>query len=298
MSRKPDFFLVGAAKSGTSSLYNYLVQHPSVFMSEPKEPHFFSEWRPPMEEVKGIGEYLGLFEGVPDDIRAGDASTSYLYSPSAARKIKDFRPNAKIIVVLRDPVSRAYSQYWNQVQEGVEPLSFEEALKAEPERIERDWWFGFHYFEAGRYADQVARYLDLFDRESVRIYLFEDLTWNAESVCHDAFSFLGVDFARAVSAKKIHNPGGAPRNLLAAKLLQAGILLFRFFQRQWKVRGSNGKPLPTGKLKHAKDWMLKKNSRPFPEMAARTRFDLKAAYKEDVIRLQALIGRDLGHWLR
>ncbi len=129
--RKPDFFVVGAAKSGTSSLHRHLEQHPAVFMPAVKEPHFFSDERPPVQEVKSLREYLALFADSPLGARAGEASTSNLYSPESASRIKAFQPDAGIIMVLRNPVDRAYSQYWNQVHEGVEPLSFEEALEAE-----------------------------------------------------------------------------------------------------------------------------------------------------------------------
>lgn len=297
MSRRPDFFLVGAAKSGTSSLYNYLVQHPLVFMSEPKEPHFFGEWRPPVQEVKGMEEYLRLFEGVPEGVRAGEASTSYLYSPEAAREIKRFRPDAKIIVILRDPVSRAYSQYWNQVREGVESLGFEEALAAEAGRREQGWWYGFHYVDAGRYANQVANYLDLFGRDSVRVYLFEDLTSDVDAICGDIFSFLGLEPLQTVSAEKAHNPSGSPRSLVAAKIVHGAILLTRVLQRQWKVRMPGKSPLPVGRLKKVKDRMIERNSGTVPEMDALTRVKLREAFKGDVLRLQDLIQRDLNHWL-
>src|SRR5215211_7249740 len=89
MSRKPDFFIVGAAKSRTTSLYRYLIQHPAIFMPELKEPHFFGEWHP-STGIKDLEEYLKLFAGVPEEIRAGEATTSYLYSPVVRRKYNDF----------------------------------------------------------------------------------------------------------------------------------------------------------------------------------------------------------------
>lgn len=298
MVRKPDFFVVGAAKSGTSSLYNYLAQHPAVFMAEPKEPHFFSEYRPPVEEVRHLDEYLDLFQDVPDSVRAGEASTSYLYSEIAAHNIDRFRPDAKIIAVLRDPVSRAYSQYWNQVQEGVEPLSFEEALAAEPERIEQGWWYGFHYVEGGRYAGQVERYMDIFGRESVKVYLLEDLQQDASGVCRDIFSFLRVDPDESIRTEKTHNPGGAPRSALLAKVLRVNLLLFRWLGRRIRLgRGGKGGPLPTDRLKGIKNWLMEKNAASVPKMKPDTRTMLRRTFREDVLRLEGLIARDLRHWL-
>lgn len=298
LRRGPDFFLVGAAKSGTSSLANYLAQHPSVFMTEPKEPHFFGELaRPPVREVKGMSEYLGLFRGAPEGAKAGEASTSYLYSPEAAREIQAFRPDAKILVILRDPVDRAYSQYWNQVREGVEPLGFEEALRAEPERIARGWRYGFHYVEAGRYAGQVARYLELFGPQNVNVHLFEDLKEDADGVSRDVFSFLGVDPSAEIRADKAHNPSGSPKSPVAALGVNGAILLFRVLGRQWRKRGLSGSPRLVEKLKGAKDWMLEKNSAPVPTMDPATRAKLKETFAEDVLSLQDLIGRDLTRWL-
>lgn len=159
-------------------------------MADLKEPHFFSEYRPPVEEVKHLDEYLGLFRYVAKDARVREVPTSYLYSATAAQNIDRFRTDAKIVAVLQDPASRAYSQYWNQVQESVEPPSFEEALAAEPERIEQDWWYGFHYVEGVRYAEQVEWDMELFCRDTVRVHPFEDPRRDTVGVRQDIFSFL------------------------------------------------------------------------------------------------------------
>lgn len=289
MSRKPDFFIVGAAKSGTSSLHNYLVQHPGVSMSEPKEPHFFYNRESPGSPALGkkdLDEYLKLFEDIPEDVRAGEASTSYLYAANAPREIQQFREGAKIIMVLRNPVDRAYSQYWNQVRDGVEPLSFEEALDAEPERIRRSWWHGFYYMDTGRYADQVARYLETFGRGSVRDYLFEDVTRDAQGVCRDIFSFLGVDDGHKIDSGKAFNPSGPPRSGLLSKMLAAE-----------KIKEPVKKLVPGEWVRPFGEWLREKNRKPTPEMKPETRTRLQESFEPDILRLQVMIGRDLGHWL-
>lgn len=297
MDRKPDFFIVGAAKAGTSSLHNYLSQHPEIFMPDLKEPHFFSEWRPPTPAPDDLDGYLSLFEGVPEGVRAGEASTSYLCSADAPARLKRFRPDAKIIMVLRDPVERAYSQYWNHTRDSVEPLSFEEALEAEPGRAERGWWCGYHYVGCGLYAEQVKRYLDLFGGKSVRVYLFEDLVRDGEGVCRDLFSFLGVDVGHTVEVGRALNRSGPPRSPLASRLLRKATELFRISQRQLARKGFKKSPLPVAWRRSAKEWLQARNTGKVPEMDARTRNRLQGVFREDTVRLEGIIHRDLGRWL-
>jgi hypothetical protein len=289
ISRRPDFFIVGAPKAGTSSLYYYLSQHPNVFLSEPKEPHFFHNRRSPGSPVlgeKNLNEYLRLFEGVPDNVRAGEASTSYLYSANAAREIREVCPDAKIMMILRDPVDRAYSHYWNHVRDGNEHLSFEEALWDEAERIENRRWCGSYYVAGGRYAEQVARYLDVFGREAVKVYLFEDLKRDARGVCWDAFSFLGVDPDVPINTKEAYNRSGQPRST------QLSRFSYRLSKNEFVA-----KMLPVTLRHGAKEWLLKRNVRPAPKMDPRTRLRLQDAYRDDILCLGELIGRDLKHWL-
>jgi len=169
--RRPDFFIVGAARSGTTSLWQYLKQHPKVFMPEDelnKEPAYFSE----KGYTLGYKKYLLLFKGADNShARVGEASTAYLTDPSSAKRIYDFLPNAKIIIMLRNPVDRAYSLYQWMVQEGYEYAeSFEKALDLENERIgkqipnwfEPEYYWNYLYFNSGLYYKQVKRYMELF----------------------------------------------------------------------------------------------------------------------------------------
>ena len=293
MSRKPDFFIVGAAKSGTTSLYRYLIQHPAVFMPEVKEPHFFGEWRP-ATGVEGLEEYLKLFAGVPNDIRAGEATTAYLYSSSSAQEIKRFKPAAKIIMVLRNPVDRAYSNYWEQREvkywesrEPVETLSFEEALEAEPERIQKGWSYAYHYVACGHYAEQVARYLDVFGDDAVRVYLFDELVLDAEAVCRDVFSFLEVDPNYPIEVAKAYNPGGPPRSALLSKLIYDRL----------SIKEPVKKVLPIAVRRSVKEWLRARNVGPRPKMNPETRFRLQGVFRNDILHLEKVLGRDLNKWL-
>ncbi len=288
-ARVPDFFIVGAPKSGTTSLYSYLLQHPHVFMPETKEPHFFYNRRNPSEPVLGekdLSEYLRLFREISENVLAGEASTSYLYSPTAASEIKSLRRDANIMMVLRNPVERAYSQYWNQVRDGGESLTFEAALEAEPERVRQRWWVGFYYAGCGRYAEQLRRYLETFEREAVRVYLFEDLTRNAEAVCRDAFAFLGVDHHQPVETTKVYNPGGSPKSKLVSQLLSAE-----------KVKGPVVRLMPPTWKRNVGAWLRVKTTKSVPEMAPETRYKLKEVFREEILRLEDMIERDLQGWL-
>lgn len=286
--RKPDFFIVGAAKSGTSALYNQLIQHPGIFMPDVKEPDFFYNKvskRTPVLEEKNLQEYLQLFEGVPDDVRAGEASTSYLYAVHAPHEIKKVQGNARIIMILRNPVDRAYSQYWNQVREGVESLSFEDALEAEADRKRRNWWHGFLYVETGRYARQVSRYLDVFGHDRVQIHVFDDFRQNAEGVCRKIFSFLEVDPNVPIDTTQLYNRSGQVRSRLFATLLGAE-----------SIRHLIRETLPPPWKRSLGEKLRELNRKPAPEMNPNTRRRLQETFKVDILRLEGLIGRDLSSW--
>ncbi|MFC1812830.1 sulfotransferase domain-containing protein, partial [Thermodesulfobacteriota bacterium] len=181
----PNFLIVGAAKSGTTSLYSYLNQHPDIFMPKWKELSFFiGDPAGPIHKVKKPEFFLRVFATVANQTAVGEASTSYLYDESAPKRIKEVLGAIKIIIVLRNPVDMAYSLYNHQVRKEGETLeNFEAALEAEADRI-RDpifrkkcygWHANYYYYHRGLYYEQVKRYLDVFGNENVIIFLFEDL---------------------------------------------------------------------------------------------------------------------------
>lgn len=295
MDRKPEFFIVGAPKAGTTSLYHYLIQHPEIFMPVRKEPYFFGNWRE--DGKKDLQEYLNLFGGVPESKVAGEASTAYLYLRSAAEEIKEFQSGAKIIIVLRNPVERAYSQYWHHVRNGLDN-TFEEELESEEKRI-REGWRGFrpglvppaYYIESGRYSKHVEHYMKTFGRERVRVYLFEDLVGDPQAVCRDTFEFLGVDPVHQISTGQVYNSSGPLRSPTFYRLL--------FSVPTW-IREPVKQALPLGvlkKVREGKELMLQKNIKAVPDMKLKTRAYLQQVFKDDVLYVEELTGRDLSHWL-
>ena len=296
----PNFFVVGAGKSGTTSLYHYLDGHPEVFMSPLKEPNFFAlegervDFRSPGAEkginarsVTDLAAYEKLFDGVRGERAIGEASPMYLRSEKAPAGIKRLVPDAKIVAILRDPAERTYSAYLNQVRDGREPLSFAEALAAEEERGRANWAPGWQYSLDGFYHEQLSRYYQQFDPEQIRVYLYEDLRKGPLGLVRDVLGFLGVDTAYVPDTSLRHNVSGIPRSRLLHDFLKrpnpAKNLLKPFLSAKTRRRLSM----------RAQNRNLSKPPALQPEM----RRKLVEMYREDVVRLQALIGRDLSAWL-
>jgi hypothetical protein len=223
----PNLFLVGAAKAGTTSVYEELARHPAIFMSPIKEPHFFSQIRPSPERdaffphISDQAEYLALFDRVTGEQLVGEASTSYLWDVQAAERIKGVAPDASILIMLRDPVERAYSQYWNDVREGLERRSFLEALTEEERSGPGAWGVTSLYIGCGRYADQVQRYLDRFGPR-VLVSFFEDFVADRPATVAEIHRFLGVDVTEEVAGAEPKNPTSLPRNVVSGRILGSG----------------------------------------------------------------------------
>ncbi len=200
---KPDFFIVGAAKCGTTSMYRYLEAHPEVFMSAVKEPYFFCDdleiadyWR-----VTNLEAYLALFRDAGEARRCGEASVWYLRSAVAAQRIREFAPGARIIAMLRNPVDMLFSLHGQFLRSSNEDiLDFAEALAAEPDRRagrrippKAHFPLGLRYSEMVGFSEQLRRYFDCFGRERVHVIVFDDLKEDTAGVYRRVLEFLDVD---------------------------------------------------------------------------------------------------------
>ena len=205
----PDFLIVGAQRAGTTSLHEALAQHPSIGASDWKEVHYFDlnfgrgqSWYRSHFPTAATARLKRLRTG---GFAAGESSPYYLYHPSVPERAASTVPDARIIVILRDPVSRAYSHYGHEVKRGVEPLSFEAALDAEPERLAGEEsrlladplalspaHQDFSYVGRGRYAEQIERWLRFFPREQILIVSSEQLFGDPAAVGAEVQSFVGV----------------------------------------------------------------------------------------------------------
>jgi hypothetical protein len=295
--KRPNFFIVGAPKSGTTALYHYLKQHPEIFMSEVKEPHFFGTDLVRPFSIRNEQEYLSLFSKARNAKRVGEASVGYLLSKRAALEIKKFCPSARIIIMLRNPVDMIYAGHSELVYGGVEDiLDFEAALNAEEDRrrglrVPVASHFpgeAFLYREAGRYSDKVKRYLDVFGRESVQIIIFDDFITETSRIYRQTCQFLGVS-SQFEPRFEIINPNKIVRNRILGNFLNSPALrrLARGFM-PFAARRVIGRSL------------LRLNTRyePRPPMPLELRRRLQAEFAPEVEQLSRLLGRDLTYWCR
>lgn len=208
----PDFLIVGAQKCGTSSLYRNLVKHPSIVPAFVKEIYFFSSAR---YFQKGVHWYKAHFPLLPHkyfntrirklDFLTGEASPGYIFYPHAPRRISELLPDVKIIVLLRNPVDRAYSHYYHEVRKKRESLSFEDAIKKEEQRLrgefdkimEDEHYFSFNflhysYLLRGIYVDQLKRLNNYFSKDQIIILKSEDFFKDPQASFEQVIQFLGL----------------------------------------------------------------------------------------------------------
>jgi len=217
----PNLFIVGTGKAGTTSFYQYLNQVPGVFMSPRKEPFFFvnevidEDSNNPIRDKK---EYLKLYKNVNNEKIIGEAST-YLGYPETAKLIYEVVPHAKIIIILRNPIERAFSHYTMSLRDGVTKESFHEALMTQRSRIEKNDRNVPHYLKYSFYSDDVKRFLDVFGREQVKIFLFENFILNEKKTFEQVLQFLDIIYD--VENLKIgkYNPASKPRTPLTKLII-------------------------------------------------------------------------------
>lgn len=297
----PNFLIIGAGRSGTTSLYDYLRQHPQVYTSPIKEPRFFAyegerpTFRGPgdqskMPQITNLTDYEALFAGVTREKAIGEASPIYLYSQKAPERIRHYLPRVKLIAILRHPVERAYSRFWANRVRGIEPLSdFAQAMQAEEMRIRDNWHPHWHYKQRGFYYRQLERYLSLFDRNQVQVYLSQDLVTNPSDLMRDMYVFLGIDETFQVDAsQRRHQARRIPKNKVP----------HTFLARLNPIRASVRPLLPTRLRRRFAARVKTLTTTPRPPLAPELRATLTAEYRQDILRLQELIQRDLSEWLR
>jgi len=269
--RPPSFVIIGGQRCGTTWLHRAIAEHPAVFVAEPKELHFFD-----LHYDKGLDWYYGRFTPSAEHRAWGEATPAYLHRPDCDMRLHAAAPDARLVAILRHPVDRAYSAYQlmrNTMNAG---MSFEEALEASPELIER-----------GMYADHLERWFALFGRERVLVLLYDDLQSDEAGFVSRVFEHIGVDPAYKPSMLgRVDNAVILPKlrdRLRALGLEPAVQAIKRTPVRRWIQRA-------------VADRKRRGRGQAYSDIPADLRSRLLEHYNEPNDRLARLIGRDLSAW--
>ncbi len=311
----PNFIVVGANKGGTTSIYHYLHQHPEVYLSPVKEPHFFSKdidinlfkrefaqnklqdiekyVNGDMHEeyhaafIRDETQYRKLFKNVKNEKAIGELSTSYLYSSVAANEIHKLIPDCKIIICLRNPIERAYSHYRMNLWTGnSNEFDFHKALLDDFDHDPKVWGNAHLYTEIGMYYEQVKRYIDVFGKNNVKIIFTEDMKKNAAAVIREVYEFIGVDPTFVADTSKQYNEVYTPKYKNLTWLLnKTGI---RPIMKKFSPRV----------VKNMIVKMLYKGKSDKGEIPAAAKAFLKEKLDADIQQLSILLNKDLSNWLK
>jgi len=296
--KRPDLFIIGAFKAGTTAMYEYLRVHPQIFMSVPKEPMYFGSDLTPRYRRMTLDEYLALFKQATDKQRAGEGSPWYLYSTNAAQEILDFAPQAQAIVLLRNPVDVMYAQHSQLVFNKREDIvDFAEALAAEDDR--RDGKRiptaalrpeALFYRQSVRFADQLRHWFDVFGRDRMHVIVFDDLVADPQAAYRGTLEFLGVDASVEVDLS-VYNPN---------KRARSGFVQRMIFAPPKPIRALFGKARSLPVAHRLRDRLVSANSTKADraQMDPALRARLTAEFAPQVAELGELIGRDLSTWSR
>jgi len=228
--KKPNFIIAGFPKCGTTSLHHYLSEHPQIFMPSQKELHFFTyeilsklkngpkDGAVKKTQIQDSKKYLDFYRNVKNEIAVGDASPSYINYPNQFLKIKEYLEDPKFIIVLRDPINRAYSNYLHLKREQRETLTFKEAVNRENKRI-KDKYSDFWYYKFNStYYDKILKAKETF--KEVLIITSEELNENHEATMKKVYKFLDVD-CNFITKRKSNrfNKGGYYKKNLFTKII-------------------------------------------------------------------------------
>ena len=287
MTRWPDFFIVGAPKAGTSSLYQLLKRSSGICMASVKEPRFFNVQIDHSAFMSGSvtdeAAYLRLFNHCSQESMWGEASPSYLVDPDTPKRILARAPLAKIVVMIRDPVERAYSHYlFHEVRTGRSGRTFGTAIDECVQTMEIDFYHPRYLLQPGFYARQISRYIDVFGADRVLTTVYDDFTADTRAELSRVCDFLGVASPEDVELTPAQrNASGAPRNAVAEALMTNRPL-------RWVVKKLG---LGADAVGFGKRFLLKAASK--QPMGAAERERLMSIYAEDVAQLEELLDRSL-----
>ena len=281
---KAEIFIVGAPKAGTTSLFHYLDAHPDIRMSSEKEPNYFSD-----KELSEQGLYYGtsridtlekynkLFTEKKEYQILGEASVSYLFYPEVPQRIKDYNPKSKIIIMLRNPLERAFSHYLMDYRLGLTSESFE---------FEFNKKIGLNfqqYFLLGNYYSQIKRYFDVFGKENIHIIWYSHFKKNTLSEVEKVFDFLNLKSTHSIDFNKIHNSFSMPKNNFIRKI----------YSVVW-LRKLLTILIPTTCVSFLKSSLFNKGNK--PAISNETRNKVSSYFEKDIENVENLLSVNLERW--
>lgn len=281
MEKWPNFFIVGAPRAGTTSLYEFLKNTPSIYMSKEKEPCHFCNIRPKNKKNNPFSKkekYLDLFTKVKNETAIGEASTVYLWDPESPKLIHQVVPKAKIIIMLRDPISRAFSHYLMRIGGG-EMRPFSKVVQAALIAPDEDYYT--HVITNGSfYSEQVKRYQNIFGKDNVKIIIFEEFIANTKKILKEVLEFLEINEELPEIDNLIHNVFTIPRGNMLKYLLQSDTVK----KIGYRLPKYYSEPI-------VKKALSKKSVK--PKILPEDVLLLKDVFKEDVEDLKTLLNRSL-----
>jgi len=295
----PDFFIAGAPKAGTTAVHAALARHPALYMSAVKEPKFFLTDGPPparggpgdvqtyREHVWQRDDYEALFAAAPAGILRGESTPFYLYNRDAQRRIRALIPSARLIVILRDPVERAHSNWAHLWSAGLDPVDdFVLACAEEQRRIEAGWADFWRYTSLGRYGDQLEHLYTVFPRDQVLVFRYHALIESPGLVLDQICAFLGVPqgvLAEVPRENVTAHPQLSLRHRTVAKALRASSAVSNVLP---------GATTLTGSLER----VLQRDSRPRQPLTWEQRQALLPRFEADIRLLEIITGEDFSNW--
>lgn len=281
---KVGIFIVGAPKSGTTSLHYYMNEHPEILMSSVKEPDFFSDKEIVDQglyyvtsRINTLQKYHNLFLDKNNEKIFGESSVSYLFYPEVPKKIKKYNTESKIIIMLRNPVDRAFSHYLMDFKLGLISDRFEDVFnKKEGLKFQQ-------YFLLGNYYSQVKRYFDAFSKENVHIIWYSDFKKDAEKEVQKVFKFISVNSYYKVNFENVHNRFSMPKSKVIRKIYS--IVWFR------KLLSFL---LPSTIVRFIRSTLFKKENK--PRITTKLRKILTEYYLDNICKLESLLSINLSEW--
>ncbi|WP_417608084.1 sulfotransferase family protein [Owenweeksia hongkongensis] len=301
--RLPDFLIIGAGKSGTTAILYFLGKHPDIFFPKRKEPNFFAlkgvdvnsyEFEESKEyhlrSIDNLPDYLELFRDAPEDKIAGENSNQYLYAEQAIPNIKEYVPNAKLIALIRHPAERLVSRYNHMERDSVVPIGGIDAIFDKTSI----WWKRPDLLQEGFYGKHLGKYFEAFDREQIKVILYDDFKADNTGVIKDICQFIGVNPDFEVDTEiEINKSGKLKDNFFNKMLGQNGTII----NALKKVSPTIHKTLKNNTA--VKERLIQWRNKNLETVEFPADFKervTKEIYIDDIKKLEKILGRSLEHW--